>query len=81
MKVAVECCGATQRWCGAQRLSVELHEGSAVADLLQNLAERYPEFAQRRGSLAVARGDTVVAATQRLQDGDQLALIPPVSGG
>lgn len=81
MKVDVECFGASARWCGAECLTLELVPGSTVHDAFEALADRYPEFADRRDRIAAAVDDTIAAPTQRLVDGDRIALIPPVSGG
>ena len=81
MRVTIECYGASQRWCGAELISLDLGEASTVADALRRLAERYPELALRRDTVAVAVGDQIVAGSRALADGEWLALIPPVSGG
>jgi molybdopterin converting factor small subunit len=81
MRITVECHGASQRWCGAERVSLDLGEPASVGDALQRLAERYPELAARRGTLALAVGDEIVTAERPLAEDERLALIPPVSGG
>ncbi len=81
MRITVECYGASQRWCGAETLSLDLGEAATVAGALDRLAERYPELAARRATLAVAIGDGIVPPGRALADGESIALIPPVSGG
>lgn len=81
MNVFIECCGATQRWCGAPTIDLDLGDGATVGDLLGVLAARFPDLAARRDTLAVASGDDVVRAAHVLRPGERLALIPPVSGG
>jgi molybdopterin converting factor small subunit len=81
MRITVECCGASQRWCGADLVNLDLGEAATVADVLSRLGERFPELAMRRDSLAVAVGDEIVPASRALVDGERVALIPPVSGG
>lgn len=81
MHITIECCGATQRWCGSAHLQLQLGDGSTVGDALQHLAALHPEFAARQRSVACAVGDRVVKAGETLREGDRLALIPPVSGG
>ena len=81
MRVTIECYGASQRWCGAELVNLDLGEAATVADALRRLAERYPELAARRDTLAVAIGDDIVAGSRELNEGERLALIPPVSGG
>ncbi|MDB5986474.1 MAG: MoaD/ThiS family protein [Nevskia sp.] len=81
MNLYIDCYGPASRWCGAERLTLELPSGARVTDALDHLAARYPEFAARRASIAVAIDDTVVPNNAALSEGDRLALIPPVSGG
>jgi molybdopterin converting factor small subunit len=81
MRVTIECYGASQRWCGAELVNLDLGEAATVADAMGRLAERYPELAMRRDTVAVAIGDDIVAVTHQLSDGERIALIPPVSGG
>jgi len=81
MRIVIECYGASQRWCSTELLNLDLGEPATVSDALDRLAERYPELAARRESLAVAIGDEIVAAGRPLDEGDRLSLIPPVSGG
>ena len=81
MRITVECYGASQRWCGAELVNLDLGDAVTVSDALRRLGERYPELAARRETLAVAIGDEIVAASRALADGERIALIPPVSGG
>jgi molybdopterin converting factor small subunit len=81
MHVTVECLGASQRWCGAAQIDLYLKSPATVATAVDALAERYPEFAQRRERVAIAIGSSVVSTDCPLQAGDRIALIPPVSGG
>ncbi len=81
MRITVECYGASQRWCGAELVNLDLGDAVTVRDAVQRLAERYPELAARRETLAVAIGDEIVLPTRALLDGERIALIPPVSGG
>jgi molybdopterin converting factor small subunit len=81
VRIVVECYGASSRWCGAERLNLDLPEQVTVEDALAHLAERFDEIAAHSETLALAIGDRIVPGTQVLAEGDHLALIPPVSGG
>ena len=81
MRITVECYGAAQRWCGAELISLELADGATVGDALDHLSERFGELARRRETIAVAIGDGIVPGSRPLDEGERLALIPPVSGG
>jgi MoaE-MoaD fusion protein len=56
-------------------------EGARVDELLKRLRERFPALAPRLDSAAVAVNLAYVARDRALAAGDEVALIPPVSGG
>jgi len=60
---------------------VELQDGATVADLLANRRARYVRLQQFDNSLAVAVNEEYARATSTLSDHDEVALLPPVSGG
>ncbi len=64
---------------GSAHLDVPLAPGTCVADLLQTLREHHPKLIATRGLVAVNR--EYVGPEFALRDGDEVALIPPVSGG
>ena len=66
---------------GANRLTLELPDGSTVSDALDTLSGRHPEIADLRPILAVAVNERYSTHTAELTNGDTIALIPPVSGG
>ncbi len=66
---------------GSDRLTIELKDGATIEDALQQLASQHEIIASMRGALAVAVDDRYCKRTKMLNDGDTVALIPPVSGG
>jgi molybdopterin converting factor small subunit len=52
-----------------------------VTDVLDRLSERCPAFARHRPYTACALGDRMVAQHDRVDGGETLVLLPPVSGG
>jgi molybdopterin synthase catalytic subunit len=61
--------------------AIDLPDGARVQDLLDSYRDA---FAQREGlwqSLAVAVNREYVSANHALREGDEIALLPPVSGG
>lgn len=66
---------------GTDALAVELPSGATVADLRAALADRCPALAPLLARSAVAVNHDYAADSRRLQPGDEVALIPPVSGG
>lgn len=66
---------------GRRQVNVDVHADATVADALQQLSQDYPPIAAMRDRLAVAVNDTYARPDHALQFGDEIALIPPVSGG
>ena len=64
---------------GTSRLETSLPEGAPVRDLVALLSERLPSLRTTRGLIAV--NHEYVGTDAVLNDGDEVALIPPVSGG
>lgn len=62
-------------------VDLELAERSTVAEALARLAELHPAIAVYLPRVASAVNREYVRADHVLLDGDELALIPPVSGG
>jgi molybdopterin synthase catalytic subunit/molybdopterin converting factor small subunit len=60
---------------------LELPPGATVADLLQRCRQSLPGHDQLWASCAVAVNREYTVATHVLRDGDEVALLPPVSGG
>jgi molybdopterin converting factor subunit 1 len=59
----------------------ELPEGATLADLFARYAERFPGLAGFRGSMVVSRNQEFAAWDSRVAAGDEIAFLPPVSGG
>jgi molybdopterin converting factor subunit 1 len=66
---------------GADEIDVDLPEGSSVADLVGRLRERGGSWASLPAQPAVAVNQTYSPLETALSDGDEIAFIPPVSGG
>lgn len=66
---------------GAGEIAVELPEGSRVADLRRRLDADHPGLAPLWPRLAVAVDGELAGADAPLEDGCEVALLPPVSGG
>jgi len=65
---------------GARSLDVELPLGATVRQLVERLAS-YPGAAQLPARPLVAVNQGYARESQVLQQGDEVAVIPPVAGG
>ncbi|HXE74608.1 MAG TPA: molybdopterin converting factor subunit 1 [Candidatus Xenobia bacterium] len=81
MNVKVLFFGQLRELVGASEESVELPAGASVADLISHYQERVPRLRQFRPSLAVAVNQEYADAAAALRSGDEVAFLPPVSGG
>jgi MoaE-MoaD fusion protein len=66
---------------GARELRLELPDGSDVEAAWVALVERHPVLAAGRPSMRFARNGDYAEPATTLSDGDEVAMIPPVSGG
>ena len=66
---------------GCDSLGLDLVPGSAVGELRDLLIRMYPDSGDLLARTAVAVNEEYAADSQRLNPGDRVALIPPVSGG
>src|SRR4030095_11148525 len=81
MRVAVKLFGWIREAVGEKELSVELPDGASARDLRRRLADRYGVFDRFGDRLAVSVQLEVVPLDTTLRDGDEVAFLPPVSGG
>lgn len=79
MKVKVLLFASARRQAGASELSFEAPAGARAADVLSD--PRLAALAPHRASLRLAVNEEFVAGDHVLQDGDVVAVLPPVSGG
>ncbi len=81
MRVTVKLFGAVREAVGAVELSLSVAHGSRVADVRDRLAADHPIFASFGDRLAVSVNFEIASADAQLNDGDEVAFLPPVSGG
>lgn len=66
---------------GTDRLDLDLPVGAVVADLIDAISTRFPDFAGVAKTTRIAVNREYAPSTTILHDGDDVALIPPVAGG
>ena len=77
--ITVKLFGIAKDIIGSSTLNIE-HELGTVEDLLKYLKSEYPKFKELT-SLLVAINDEYANNTAIINSEDEVALIPPVSGG
>lgn len=66
---------------GKSELELEVEEGITVARLIKRLEQEFPQLKEFSENLIVAVNAEYVERDYPLQPGDEVALVPPVSGG
>lgn len=80
MKVNVKFFALGRELVGNSDLKVELGEDDNIASLIEQLRSEYPKLKELR-SFLVAVNMEYADMQHSLKDGDEVAVIPPVSGG
>lgn len=80
MKVRVRMFASLRERTGTASTDAELPQEATVADLLLELQKRFPAL-EGCGRVAYAVNSEYAKLEHPLADGDEVALIPPVSGG
>lgn len=73
--------GRVREVAGLAKESVECEEGARIEDLFAQYVARHAELAKYRRSLVACCNQEFVAWDTPLHDGDEVAFLPPVSGG
>jgi molybdopterin converting factor subunit 1 len=81
VRVKVLFFGRLRELIGIAEESGELPEGTTLAQVFERYAERFPKLGGFRGSMVVSRNQEFAAWETRVAAGDEIAFLPPVSGG
>lgn len=81
MQVRVVYFGVLRDLAGREQEAVELNAPARLADLYAGLQQRLPGLEKFAGSIALSVNYEYATLETLLHDGDEVALLPPVSGG
>ena len=81
MLVTVRLFARLREIAGAQDVGLELPAGATVHDAWKALANRHPELAAYESTISCAVNEDYSRMTAELHQGDEVAFLPPVSGG
>jgi molybdopterin converting factor subunit 1 len=81
MKVRVLLFAVLRDRVGVPELTLDLPQAATVAAAAEAVWERFPALRDAAKSMAYAVNRSYARPDARLKDGDEVALIPPVSGG
>jgi MoaD family protein len=81
MQVRVRLFAIQRQMAGERQVPLDLADGATVEDAWTAIVARFPVLAPGRASLRFARNGDYAEPSTALADGDEVAFIPPVSGG
>jgi molybdopterin synthase catalytic subunit len=81
MRIRVRLFAMQRELAGTREVPLELADGATVADAWDGLVAAYPVLAPGRDAVRYARNGAYADPDTPLAEGDEVAMIPPVSGG
>jgi molybdopterin converting factor subunit 1 len=81
MRVTVLCFARLREMAGRAEWSCEVPPGSTVADVWRALVAACPEAAVMASSVSCAVNAEFASMSAPVGEGDEVAFLPPVSGG
>jgi MoaE-MoaD fusion protein len=81
MRIRVLLFGQLKDIVGKSEDHLELQPGARVSALLAHYGERFPGLKALSGSIACAVNQEYAGSSTELREGDEVGLLPPVSGG
>jgi molybdopterin converting factor subunit 1 len=81
MKVTTKFFAAIKDVVGTAEVELELPAGMTAGDLFQRYCQQYPTLNRYAHNMMISVNLDFVPPETLLHDGDEIAFIPPVSGG
>jgi molybdopterin synthase catalytic subunit len=81
MRITVRYFAGHRDITGRSEEQVEIEPGATVGSLWEHMVGRYPALAGYSGKLLYAVNEEFSTLATELKDGDEVAFVPPVSGG
>jgi molybdopterin synthase catalytic subunit len=81
VRIRVRLFAIQRELAGTREVGLEVPDDATVADAWEALVARYPTLEPGRDFVRFARNGAYAETTTSLQEGDEVAMIPPVSGG
>ena len=81
MRVIVRLFARLRDAAGAAECDCHVADGATAADVWQSVVAKYPALGPFEGSVSCAINADFAKGTALVQEGDEVAFLPPVSGG
>lgn len=73
--------GAAADRAGTRKVELEITEAATLGEIWPLLAEKHPDLSSMRDTLAFAVNGEYARMDDSVGPGDEVAVLPPVSGG
>jgi len=81
MRVTVRLFARLRDLAGTSELAADVAPGATIADVWAGVVERHPTLAPYAGSMSAARNLEYARLSAAVAEADEIAFMPPVSGG
>ena len=81
MHVTIRLFARLREIAGAAEIAREVAPGATIGGVWRQLASEFPALADYTRSISCAVNQDYARLTAALRDGDEVAFLPPVSGG
>src|SRR5665213_1848892 len=81
MRIRVLFFGLLKDICGRAEENLELPPGASAGSVFDHYSSAFPRLADMASSIVIARNHEFAPRAELLAEGDEVALLPPVSGG
>jgi len=66
---------------GKKMENIKIQSNTKISDLFLHLITKYPRLKEMEKSLQISVNREIVKKNFKIKDGDEIALLPPISGG
>ncbi|MFQ6106971.1 MAG: MoaD/ThiS family protein [Thermoplasmata archaeon] len=81
MKICVKLFATFREIVGEKEVIVEMNEGSTLEDLVMELLDKHPKLRKLKESMIYSINKEYAEPQRELNDGDEVGILPPISGG
>lgn len=81
MKIKLRFYSAHREIVGKAEEEIEIEDNITVRELMEKLIERYPKLSDLRDSTIFSLNHRYAKGDEKLKEGDEIAMFPPVEGG
>ncbi|MFQ6128479.1 MAG: MoaD family protein [Thermoplasmata archaeon] len=81
MRVHLKLFASFREVIGEKDLVMDVKDGWTVGDVVTELLSRYPKLERLKETMIYSVNKEYASLTKKLSDGDEVGILPPISGG